>query len=90
MRKVIRIEQFVITQDHLDNEKLPQAEIDQLKKEGYNQYFKLYDDDDILYYSGYLHEKVEDEFAPLDWGMYDSGCTSIKLRNKKTGKLEVL
>lgn len=81
---------FVITSDHLDEIRSSEEEIKALKKEGYTIHFKLYDDDKILYYSGYLHESEEDEFAPLDWGMADSGCTEICVRNKATGRYEVI
>lgn len=90
MRKIKNSNSFVITQDHLDGEKLPQKEINLLKKQGYTKHFNLYDDDDVLYYSGYLHENEEDEFAPLDWAMADSGCTDCKIRNSITGKYEAL
>jgi hypothetical protein len=93
MTREIKTALFAITEDHLDNEQLPKTEIDKLKKEGYTEYFRLYDDDEILYYSGYLKGDIEDDddlFAPLDWGAYDSGCTIYKLRNRKTGKLEIL
>tara|TARA_R110000803_G_scaffold10308_6_gene31713 strand:- start:6939 stop:7217 length:279 start_codon:yes stop_codon:yes gene_type:complete len=81
---------FAITQDHLDDLKCNDDRLKKLKKdEGYNVFFKLYDDDDTLYYSGYLHEDEEDEFAPLDWAMADSGCTDIKYRGKD-GKFEIL
>ena len=55
--------------------------------------FKLYDDDGELYYSGlfYGDPSTEAAFAPLDWAMADSGCTSIKYKQKgKNGKWEVL
>ncbi len=43
--------------------------------------FRLYDDDDELYYEGRLVRDDEDDddvlFAPLDWAMDDSGCTRI-------------
>ena len=61
-----------------------------LKSKGYTNYFKLYDDDDIFYYSGYLHLDCEDEFIPLYWAMNDSGCTYIMYRNSKTNKMEIL
>ena len=81
---------FVVTQNNLDGLKAEDKSVANAKRRGYNIFFKLYDDDDILYYSGYLHENEEDEFAPLDWGMADSGCTRIDVRNPKTGKMETV
>ena len=45
--------------------------------------FRLYDDDGELYYTGfYLGPDYETQFAPLDdFGMPNSGCTSIHYRN---------
>lgn len=41
--------------------------------------FKLYDDDDILYYTGMLYGDF-DGLEPLDdFGMGWAGCTSIKI-----------
>lgn len=55
--------------------------------------FRMYDDDDNIYFSGFLvgDENSEDGFMPLDdYGTPDAGCTYIKYRNKKTGKWETL
>ena len=43
--------------------------------------FKLYDDDDELYYEGYFYddEYCEPQMDLLDWAMNDSGCTKIKV-----------
>lgn len=93
-RKLYMCPEFVITEDHLDNVKRDKAEIAYLKSRGFRTYFRLYDDDGELYFTGYLYseeiagEEV-DEFAPLDWAMYDSGCTEIKYRNAQ-GRLETL
>jgi hypothetical protein len=58
------------------------------------QYFMLYDDDDNLYYDGYILEDEDSDydslFDPLDWATYNAGCTYIKYRNQKTGKMEIL
>jgi hypothetical protein len=82
---------FVITHDHLDNRKANDlATVSRLQELGYTEPFKLYDDDDELYYSGRLHLDCEDEFCALDWGMADSGTTYCKIRNKKTGLYEHL
>ena len=41
--------------------------------------FHLFDDDDELYYEGMMTkiflEESNNPLAPLDWAMYDSGCT---------------
>lgn len=54
-------------------------------------YFRLYDDDDEHYYSGYVVVKNdEDLIAPLlDFGEGYAGCTKIKHRTE-SGKLEYL
>lgn len=44
--------------------------------------FKLYDDDNELYYEGWLiddDECMTQQFV-LDWAKYDSGCTTIKVK----------
>ena len=92
-RSVLKVNKdFCITEDHLDNIRVPDDTLYTYKSMGYTNFFRLYDDDDNLYYSGYLHKDMEgeDEFIPLDWAMYDSGCTYIKYRNPKTGKMEIL
>ncbi len=81
---------FVITQNNLDELKADEKSVKKAKSRGYNLFFKLYDDDDILYYSGYLHEDEEDEFAPLDWAMNEAGCTRIDVRNPTTGRMETV
>jgi hypothetical protein len=50
--------------------------------------FRLYDDDDNLYYSG--ESTCSCSFAPLDWAMWDSGCTYIKYFDKKSRRWEIL
>lgn len=83
-------ESFVITKDFLDMIKVSKERLAEFKKSGFKTYFKIYDDDDILYFSGYLHESEPDDFTPLDWAMFDSGCTRIDYRNPETGKMETL
>lgn len=83
--------EFAITHDHLDENIVNDlATVNHLIELGYTVPFKLYDDDDELYYSGRLHEDCEDEFVALNWGMYDSGCTYCTIRNPKTGQYEHL
>lgn len=53
--------------------------------------FKMYDDDKILYYEGFLvgDKTSEEGFSPLeDYGTPNAGCTMIKYLNK--GKWELL
>ena len=80
---------FAILNDFLEGDRATDLDKAKVKKLGFTTFFELYDDDDIKYYSGYMHEDIEDEFIPLDWAMYDSGCTYIKLRNKD-GKMDIL
>lgn len=51
--------------------------------------FRMKDDDGIIYYYGTCSN--DSSFAPLDdFGMPDSGCTSIEYYNKDKKKWEVL
>lgn len=57
--------------------------------------FRLYDDDNILYYSGKiapgsLDAEGELAFEPLDWAMAHAGATRMDYRNPKTGKWKTL
>ena len=81
--------QFAITNNFLDGLKSSEQDKSKVKELGFTLFFELYDDDDVKYYSGYMRPDIEDEFIPLDWGMYDSGCTYIKIRNSN-GKMEIL
>lgn len=54
--------------------------------------FKMFDDDGLLYYEGFLvgDKDSEDGFMPLDhYGEPNAGCTSIQYKNKD-GQWEVL
>lgn len=52
---------------------------------------RLYDDDNELYYTGYMSEGDDvDEFEPLDWAKEYAGCTSLKYRDAKSGKWHML
>ena len=45
--------------------------------------FTMYDDDEILYYSGIIWGEYTG-FEPLDdWGAPNAGCTSIKINGKE-------
>lgn len=60
--------------------------------------FRMYDDDDILYYEGTLCFDNQEEdrnpevwFAPLDdYGMPNDGCTRIRILNTVTGKWDLV
>lgn len=49
---------------------------------------RLYDDDDVLYYSGWMTQELLDDgenaFDPLDWGTWNAGCTYMEY--KESGK----
>tara|TARA_R110002020_G_C16041584_1_gene753768 strand:+ start:520 stop:792 length:273 start_codon:yes stop_codon:yes gene_type:complete len=90
MNKAKFFKNFVILNDFLDGYKCTNEEKNKAKKLKLNVFFELYDDDDEKYYSGYMHEDIEDEFEPQDWAEYYAGCTYIKIRNKNTNKMEVL
>ena len=86
---------WVITQDHdvcNDSPNATPEQVAQLKKDGFTAHFKMYDDDGILYYSGYGKPLTDVEgFEPLDdYGMPNAGCTEIKYRDSVTGKYETL
>ncbi|MCW3111307.1 MAG: hypothetical protein JWQ09_5813 [Segetibacter sp.] len=78
---------FVVTKSFLDLDEFEAAtkqQLAQIKKDGFTIHFKMYDDDGIHYYSGYLKAKYdgsEAAFAPLDdYGMPNAGCTDIKYK----------
>lgn len=49
---------------------------------GEGKKFRMYDDDDELYYEGRV--LGDDEFSPLDhFGMPNAGCTRIDIHNGK-------
>jgi len=53
------------------------------KGDGLSYDFRLYDDDNKLYYEGRTADINEDEeraFAPLDWARYKTGCTIMRYR----------
>lgn len=86
---------FCILNDFEDGYKKTEADEKRRKEYKLNEYFELFDDDDNKYYSGYLNsenlEELEsDEFEVLDWGTGYAGCTYMKIRNKKTRKMEML
>ena len=85
---------FCLLNNHLDGYKATDEEKKKAKQEGLTNYFQLFDDDHILYYSGYdnfdlMYENDEDEFTILDMAMYESGCTINKTRGED-GKMHVV
>jgi hypothetical protein len=79
-------ENFVVTEDHLDGFSLDEETIEQYMEDDFTMEFNLYDDDDILYYTGLILDDAydDDPFEPLDYFMYDSGCTRIDYRKAGT------
>lgn len=79
---------FVITKDYLEPNcqfaDATEVQKAQIKKDGFTVHFMMYDDDQELYYGGYLKTKLEGSegaFRPLeDWGMPNAGCTDIKYK----------
>jgi hypothetical protein len=79
---------WAITQDHLDDLKSTKEEKTAIKAEGCIYHFKIYDDDAILYYSGYSND--DSSFDPLDdYAMGAAGAVTIKYRNEQ-GRYEIL
>jgi len=85
------------TRNRAGNDRMTEAGLAQLKAavvaEGMQ--FRLYDDDDVLYYTGRhlmpTHlQKGEDLFNPLDWAMGHAGCTRIDYLNTETGEWETI
>tara|TARA_R110001599_G_scaffold218208_5_gene416508 strand:+ start:993 stop:1310 length:318 start_codon:yes stop_codon:yes gene_type:complete len=87
-----RVSLFCILNGDLDGYKATDDEKKKAKKLGLTDYFQLFDDDGILYYSGYMnleemYDNDLDEFTILDMATYDSGCTEIKMRDGN-GKMQ--
>jgi hypothetical protein len=55
---------------------------------GMTKRFRLLDDDGTVYAYGKAKEGVN--FEPLDYYMYEYGCTEIQYKNKETGEYETL
>lgn len=49
--------------------------------------FRLMDDDDNVMFEGICQNPnnygQDEAFDPLDWGMADSGCTQMEIRNRE-------
>jgi hypothetical protein len=85
---------FCIMTDFLEGYKPTKEEMKKKDRLGLNDFFELYDDDGVKYYSGYANFELMDEFGMdeftiLDMAMYDAGCTYIKTRSKN-GKMEMV
>jgi len=85
---------FCILSDFLSGYRPTDKEKKLKVKHNLNDFFELYDDDYIKYYSGYanfdlMYDNDMDEFTILDMAMADSGCTMMKIRGKD-GKMEIL
>ena len=85
---------FCVLTNFLDKYTPTKEEIKKKDDKGLNDFFELYDDDDIKYYSGYanfdlMYDNNMDEFTILNMATCDSGCTYIKTRNK-AGKMEIV
>lgn len=66
-------------------------ELEKLLDEGGGLPFKMYDDDDNLYYCGRLVGEDATGFEPLDdFGTPNAGASYIKLYNEKTSTFETL
>ncbi len=59
-----------------------------LKAEKAKHKFRIYDDDDELYYEGVSGNSSCDN--PLMWAMGNDGCTWMEYLNEKTNKWETL
>lgn len=55
---------------------------------GMTERFRLLDDDGTVYAYGKAKEGVD--FEPLDYYMYEYGCTEIQYKNKEIGEYETL
>ena len=74
---------WIIIEDVINNQF--KDEPDEVEADSYDNrlefphMFRVFDDDDNIYYYGRLHKKYdpssEDGFIPLDYYMNDSGCT---------------
>jgi len=74
---------WCITVDHLEGvEKISEKTPDMIIP------IRLYDDDNELYYSGWMTQHLMDDgenaFEPLDWATWNAGCTYMKY--KEPGK----
>lgn len=87
---------WIITKGHNcckdDTPLATKEQLKAIKKAGFLDHFKMFDDDGMLYYSGYVKPDPDQEgFEPLDdYGTPNAGCTEIQYRNPKTLKYDTL
>ena len=80
---------YIITHNIIDGEDRRERTATELKQ--FTHFFRLYDDDGELYFTGYSDDsESERAFIPLDAIGASYGCTEIKYRNANTGKMETL
>ena len=90
-----RRQYFAIMNNCLDDSyTATKEEVAKAKKFGLTDFFELYDDDNVKYYSGYANfslmaDNELDEFTILDMATADSGCTYMKTRNNN-GKMVIV
>jgi len=88
---------WIITKDHIADKTLEPpcncnavgmqgprdstAKPDEIKK---GSYFRMYDDDDILYYEGYIIGEFHGDEPLNDFGMGNAGCVRIEYPNDDT------
>jgi hypothetical protein len=77
---------FIITHNIIDEQTPVKITPEQRSKFPY--FFRLYDDDNELYFEGYSDD--DSSFEPLDSIGQSYGCTGLKYRNAKTNCLEFL
>lgn len=80
---------WVITDDHLEDEVVsilgPSDITPELQKRLSTSEaisFKMYDDDNILYFSGKIVGDYDGYEPLIDFGVPDSGCTSIRINGE--------
>lgn len=80
---------WVYTYNHLDGKPMPKglALVRSKVLPGLNIPFRVYDDDDVLYFTGFMTMAIynggEDEaFEPLDYGMAGWGTTRMDVRGR--------
>jgi len=74
---------WVLIYNHLDKKPYPRENI----PENCTIPFKLYDGDDVLYFTGLMSEKLYESgeaiFEPLDYAMASWGCTDLKVNGPR-------
>jgi hypothetical protein len=72
---------YIITHNIIDEEEKRERTAEEKKKYPYE--FKLYDDDEELYFIGYSNDNSSERaFRPLDTIGASYGCTEIKYRRE--------